>query len=168
MLHFSQKGDIIVQGDFNTRTGDMQETISHDNNVPEDYEVDEPYIRQSQDSGTINSRGVNLLETCTALNLRILNGRIVGDLDDKKACFHYNGSSVVDYIIASKNIVRNVQYLIINPLKPHIPDHCHISYAIKGNPARPDSIGSSSSCKLAEYNRLGWNIKLKDKLRRSL
>ena len=27
MRHFSQKGDIIVHGDFNARTGDMQETI---------------------------------------------------------------------------------------------------------------------------------------------
>ena len=68
----------------------MQETISDDDNVflnvPEDYEADEPYIRQSQDSGTINSRGRNLLETCTALDLRILNGRIVGDLGGKKTC----------------------------------------------------------------------------------
>ena len=90
MLLFSQKGDVVVQGDFNARTGDMQETILEDDNaflnVPEDYEVDELYIRQSQDSGTINSRGRSLLKTCTALNLRILNGRIVGDLDGKKTC----------------------------------------------------------------------------------
>lgn len=53
-------------------------------NVPEDYEADEQYIRQSQDSSTINCRGRGVLETCTALNLRILNGRIVGHLDGKK------------------------------------------------------------------------------------
>ena len=46
--------------------------------------------------------GRNLLETCTALNLRIVNGRIVGDLEGKKTCFHFNGSSVVDYVIGSK------------------------------------------------------------------
>ena len=132
MLHFSQKSNIIVHGDFNARTGDMQETISDDDNVflnvPEDYEADETYMRQSQDSGTINSRGRNLLETCTALNLRILNGRIVGDLDGKKTCFHCNGSSVVDYVMASKSIVRTVQYLIVNPLKPYLSDHCHIYF----------------------------------------
>ena len=71
-------------------------------NVPEDYENDEQCLRRSQDSGTVNARGRNLLETCTALNLRILNGRIVGDLEGKKTCFHYNGSSVVDYVIGSK------------------------------------------------------------------
>ena len=73
MLHFSQRGDIVVQGDFNARTGDMQETISDDDNaflnVPEDYETDEQYIRQSQDSVTIYSRGRSLFESCTALNL---------------------------------------------------------------------------------------------------
>ena len=172
MLLFSQKGDVVVQGDFNARTGDMQETILDDDNaflnVPEDYEVDELYIRQSQDSGTINSRGRSLLKTCTALNLRILNGRIVDDLDGKKTCFHYNGSSVVDYVIASKNILRNVQYLIVNSLKPHLSDHCHISYAIKPNPARSDFMGSSSSCKLTEHNKLRWNVKLKNELKRSL
>ena len=110
-------------------------------NVPEDYEPDEQCKRQSQDSGTVNFRGRSLLETCTALNLRILNGRIVGDLDGKKTCFHYNGSSVVYYVIGSKNILRNVRYLIVNPLKPHFSDHCRISYAIKTNLVR--SIGFS-------------------------
>ena len=68
--------DIVVQGDFNARTGGIQETISDDDNaflnVPEDYEADEQYIRQSQDSSTINCRGRSLLETCTALNLSTL------------------------------------------------------------------------------------------------
>ena len=80
MFLFSQKGDIIVQGDYNARTGDIQETVLDDDNtflnVPEDYENDEQCLRRSQDSGTVNARGRNLLETCTALNLRILNGRI--------------------------------------------------------------------------------------------
>ena len=33
MLLFSQKGDVLVQGDFNARTGDIQETISDDDNA---------------------------------------------------------------------------------------------------------------------------------------
>ena len=54
---FSQKGDIIVQGDYNARTGDIQETILDDDNaflnVPEDYENDQQCLRRSQDSGTL-------------------------------------------------------------------------------------------------------------------
>ena len=116
MFLLSQKGDIIVKGDYNARTNDIQETVLEDDNtflnVPEDYENDEQCVRRSQDSGTVNARGRNLLETCTALNLRIFNGRIVGDLEGKKTCFHYNGSSAVDYVIGSKSMLRNVQYLI--------------------------------------------------------
>ena len=118
MFLFSRKGDVIVQGDYNARTGDIQETVLDDDNaflnVPEGYENDEQRFRRSQDSGTVNARGSNFLETCTALNLRILNGRIVGDLEDKKTCFHCNGSSVVDYVIGSKSILRNVQNLIVD------------------------------------------------------
>ena len=73
MLSFSQKGGIIVQGDYNARTTDIQEVVMNDNNtflpVPEDYEIDPQFFRHSQDSGTVNSRGRNLLEICTALNL---------------------------------------------------------------------------------------------------
>ena len=120
MFLFSQKGDIIVLGDYNPRTGGIQETVLDDCNaflnVPEDYENDEQRFRRSQDSGTVNARGRNLLETCTALNLRILNGRIVGDLEDKKTCFHCNGSSVVDYVMGSKSILRNVRYLIVKSI----------------------------------------------------
>ena len=95
---------------------------------------------------------------------------IVGDLDGKKTCFRYNGSSVVNYVIASKSILRNLYYLIANPLEPHPSDHWngHISCAIRANLARPDTIGSSAGCNLTEHNRLWWNIELKDKLKRSL
>ena len=61
-----------------------------------------------------NASGRNLLETCTAFSLRNLNGRIVGDLEGKRTCFHDNGSSVVDYLLGSKSILRNVRYLIVN------------------------------------------------------
>ena len=124
MLSFSQKGDIIVQGD-------IQEVVMNDDNtflpVPEDYEIDSQFFRHSQDSGTVNSRGRNLLEICTALNLRIFNGRIVGDLEGKKTCFHYNRSSFVDYVIGSKAILQNMRYLIVNPLMPHLSDYCHVT-----------------------------------------
>ena len=91
MFSFSQKGDIIVQGDYNARTGDIQETVLGDDNVflnvPEDYENDEQCLRRSQDSGTVDAKGRNLLETCTALNLRILNGRIVVTWKVKRPAF---------------------------------------------------------------------------------
>ena len=109
-----------------------------------------------------------MLETCTALNLRILNRGIVGDLEGKKTCFHYNGRSVVDYVIGSKSIPRNVRYLIVNPLMPNLSNHCHLSFAIKANFVNRDSFETSAELILTEYNRLFWNIKSKDRLKDGL
>ena len=101
--------------------------------------------------------------------MRIFNGRIVGDLEGKKTCFHYNGSSVVDYVIGSKAILQNVRYLIVNPLMPHLSDHCHVTYAIKAILAgSPVSSSCSNGCNLSEHNRLLWDTKLKNKLKECL
>ena len=63
MFLFSQKGDIIVQGDYNARTGGIQETILDDDNtflnVPEDYENDEQCLRRSQDSTKVQYCGLS-------------------------------------------------------------------------------------------------------------
>ena len=107
----------------------------------------------------MNAKGRNLLETSTALNLRILNGRIVGDLEGKETCFHYNGSSVVDYVMGSKSILRNVRYLIVKSIMPHLSDHCHLSFAIKANFVNRNFFETSAELILTEYNRLFWNIK---------
>ena len=95
MLDFLNKGDIIIQGDLNACTGELQEFIINDDNryldLPDDYEIDpDESKRHSQDKDTVNVRGKSLLESCTALNLRIFNGRVIGDLEGKKTCFRYN------------------------------------------------------------------------------
>ena len=100
-----------------------------------------------------------MLETCTALNLRILNGGIVGDQEGKKTCFYYNGSSVVDYVIGSESILRNLRYLIVNPLMPHLSNHCHLSFAIKANFVNRDSFETSADFTLTKNNRFfSWNM----------
>ena len=86
----------------------------------------------------------------------------------KKTCFQYNGSSVVDYVIGSKSVLRKVQYLIVNSLMPHLSDHCHLSFAIKANFINRDYLETSAELTLTEYNRLFWNIKSKDRLKDGL
>ena len=51
---------------------------------------------------------------------------------------------------------------------PHLPDHCHISFAITANFVNRDSLEASAELILTEYNRLFWNIKSKDRLKDSL
>lgn len=78
----------------------MQEFAVHevDNQcleIPEDYEIDTENYRYSQNENSNNSRERILADLCTALNLRILNGRVVGDLTGKNHASNA-GSIVVD------------------------------------------------------------------------
>ena len=59
-------------------------------------------------------------------------------------------------------------YLIVNPLIPHLLDHCHLSFAIKANFINRYSLETSAELILTEYNRLFWNIKCKDRLKDGL
>ena len=69
----------------------------------------------------------------------------------------------MDYVIGSKAILQNVRYLIVNPLMPHLSDHCHVTYAIKAILAgSPVSSSCSNGCTLSEHNRLLLKSKLKE------
>ena len=64
---------------------------------------------------------------------------------------------------------KNVRYLIVNPLMPHLSDHCHVTYAIKAILAgSPVSSSCWNGCTLSEHNRLLWDTKLKSKLKECL
>ena len=134
IINFSYNGDIILQGDYNARTGLMNECVLYDDNrfieFPEDYDIDTPLARSSKD-GTTDGRGKQLIELCSSNNLRIVNGRMIGDLFGNKTCFQYNGSSLVDYVICSTNLMSKFGFLKINDLLPHISDHCEITFNLK-------------------------------------
>ena len=104
---FSRKGEVILQGDFNARTGTLNECILIDDfnstTLPDDYEVDNYLNRLSEDCDNVDTRGRALIDVCSEHSLRIANGRTVGDLWGKKTCFKYNGSSLVDYVICHKD-----------------------------------------------------------------
>ena len=79
---FQQKGEVIIQGDLNARTGRENDFVNlHNIESHKDYdEEEEPGIRQRNSEDTvINKRGEELVELCKSLNMVILNGRKVGD-----------------------------------------------------------------------------------------
>ena len=97
----------VISGDINARTKDAADFILDDNinyiPVPEFYlkdDFDKP--RKSRDlHGDINIHGESLLNFCCIHNVHILNGRLNGDEEGHLTCFTSNGSSLVDYTIAS-------------------------------------------------------------------
>ena len=157
-LKMAQVGDIILMGDMNARLNNLSDFIETNSScdefpVTEIYEGDrEAYrkkyfdpltsetLRVSQDSGKVNKRGKQLIKLCKACDLRILNGRKIGDAKGKVTCFRWNGCSVVDYAICSANLYDNITYFEIKDHMPWMSDHSPIglqlSYAYETSCAK--------------------------------
>ena len=113
---------LILMGDFNARTGHLEDFASQDDveanecgyipdrDIPSDCREDLERMGLSPErynrDGHVNSNGRSLIQLCQALNLKILNGRCgsdcgVGDF----TCQTARGKSVVDYVIASSALL---------------------------------------------------------------
>jgi hypothetical protein len=81
-------------------------------------------MRNSQDIHPSCSRGKQLLELCIASQLRILNGRTLGDSLGKFTYHGPLGSSVIDYAIVSERLLDSVLYFPVHDLIRTVSDHC--------------------------------------------
>ena len=104
-------GEIILCGDFNSRTGTLQEKFEQ---PEEGAHLD--YI-DSEDMGLptrfnsdniVNTFGRELLSVMNDSNLMFVNGRKIGDSCGDKTCYKYNGSSVVDYFITTETLFDDI------------------------------------------------------------
>ena len=149
-VSFFPLGDeIILGGDFNSRLGnEHNEYIITDTSefLPiGNSETDILTFRNSQDKKT-NSNGKHLADLCMINNLKILNGRKIGDLTGKYTCHQYNGSIVVDYIIAEPNIFNKINYFQVLSLTAY-SDHCQIVANLDIKPENPTNTGGKSYAK---------------------
>lgn len=62
-----------------------------------------------------------------------MNGRTFGDSSGNFNSFQYNGNSVVDYCIASRNILTNVLYFHVHDHIPMLSDHAKITLQLIAN-----------------------------------
>ena len=108
-------GDNILAGDFNSRTGSLEDYIINDQfgssdiymPLPDSYVNDIPLHRNNCDT-VCNHFGKLLLDICCSHSIRIMNGRLTGDLFGNFTYFSENntcGASVIDYVIASASIL---------------------------------------------------------------
>ncbi|CAG2186412.1 unnamed protein product [Mytilus edulis] len=132
---FSIEGQIILIGDFNSRTAMKADYIENDSDeinnfdgidlLPESYITDIDIRRVNQDS-TLNTLGNKLLELCSSSRLRILNGRF---WEIPPGYFTYmcnTGFSTVDYAIASESLLPEVKYFKTNDFT-YLSDHVQIN-----------------------------------------
>jgi hypothetical protein len=82
------------------------------------------------DTGS-NSYGHKFLELCKKVPLRILNGRMFGDLFGKLTCYTPLGSSCVDYCAVSPELFSKIRYFQVQSLLPMFSDHTPISLCLK-------------------------------------
>ena len=133
---YSRQGEVIIGGDFNARIGDLKDYIAGDyqiDSLPENYDFDHPFHRNNMDLGSPSPFGKNLIDLCINSKVRILNGRTPGDVLGKPTSYQPNGSSVVDYVLASETILlRKSCFFHVHPLTP-LSDHCKLSLILNSN-----------------------------------
>ena len=131
---FNSSGNVITCGDINSRIGSLQDGIiesARDNNfitLPKDYQIDYLPKRHSLDTNT-NRYKKPFLDFLLRSNLRIINGRILGDLSGSFTCYEWNGHSQIDYFLTTPDIFPLFIYLKVEQ-KSEYSDHCLISCGI--------------------------------------
>ncbi|CAC5361372.1 unnamed protein product [Mytilus coruscus] len=109
--------------------------MDSDKHIPlfDNYKCDSSLIQRKSKDSSINTRGRQLLSLCISSSLRILNGRTMGDLMGAYTGFQPLGSSVVDYFLASEELLPNFTYFHTHNFLPDFSDHCQISCMLKCN-----------------------------------
>jgi hypothetical protein len=123
---YYDKGDILILGDLNARTGNEQDFVSNDRDdrldVHEDsYVHDVVTCKRTSLDLKCNKYGRELTQLCKSCKLRILNGRSLGDIPGQYTYMKDNGKSVIDYGISCENLVSLVSYFFVHPPTVHSP-----------------------------------------------
>ena len=133
----AQNGNVLLAGDLNARTGTMLDFLTRDEHadIPnqilpslENLPAKVP-ARKSLDREAPNAFGKQLIAICQDASLLILNGRVEGDVSGQLTCHTHNGSSLVDYFIASPSILALQPHLHVEPLPPD-SDHCPLRLSL--------------------------------------
>ena len=172
--HFSKLGDILLNGDFNARTGNLNDYIKHDYSsshiqTGKNYSLDKTVHnteRENKDN-KINSWGRELMVLCKSAGLRILNGRTIGDLFGDYTYFKGNKKSAVDYVIVSKHWLGNILHFSVSEPIPYLSDHCFLNTVIKCSINKAYTPEKQSNMKKL-YNRFIWKAESKELFRNAL
>ena len=131
---FNHKGEVILQGDFNARTGKEDDFISKDKfDDIFGIENEATNLPRNSEDGKVCERGALLLDLCKSCDYRICNGRKPGDLFGKFTSIQWNGSALVDYVITPSSNLSRVVELKSGKFCPCLSDHCPLEIKIKIN-----------------------------------
>ena len=163
-------GNIVICGDLNARTGIDSDYISNDSDkhVPLDpsYIIDSDILQRNSEDIKVDDRGKQVNELCISTRTRILNGRMLGDSFGKFTCQKSTGTSVVDYMIASEELMKDIIYFHVHQFQPLLSDcHSKISACIKASVKhRPCSLNENEQMP----DSFKWNKYSSERFRKAL
>ena len=130
--------DVVLLGDFNARTGTLDDMLSDDHHLM-DADLNDHYFKLlSKRNNTdlkINSNGRPFIELLQTSGIIILNGRTLGDIFGEPTCIQRQGVSTVDYICVSANLHDRVRQFKVKGISQY-SDHRPLSMTISTNPSR--------------------------------
>lgn len=152
------QGNILLMGDLNGRVGRVLDFIpaDSDKHLPLDnYTLDSIIPSRNSQDTTVDDRGKHIIDMCIKSQMRILNGRKIGDSMGYFTSHQYNGSSVVDYAICSEALLTDISYFKVHHFLGSLTDHCMISMYINAKLPSPTSAKSVHLHKLPRQFK--WN-----------
>ncbi|CAG2184913.1 unnamed protein product [Mytilus edulis] len=135
ILQYKKMGEILLCGDFNARIGSENDFIVNDDSkftpIFDTYPTDKNIMTRKSRDQKIDQRGKEVLDFCISKQIRILNGRVLGDTFGNFTCYTPNGASVVDYVAVSEEILENVLYFKVSRFIPTLSDcHCKLEWEL--------------------------------------
>ena len=132
IMKFQSSGYVIIGGDFNSRTGNMSDCLGSSCtetacSYPPGSEqmLSKGNMHRNNCDKTVNVFGRNLLDMCKSTDMRIVNGRTLGDFYGNLTFYNIVGSSTVDYVLVQNNILNFVANFSVLPFT-YLSDHCPI------------------------------------------
>ena len=132
---------ILFTGDLNGRTGVVDDIYRDDgktdhNPIPIPNTFVNLPIRKNCDN-IVNSHGKKIIYLCHTLDLKILNGRMIGDAIGNFTHLNSNmGESTIDYSICNKKMYECVDNFMVLPLN-ELSDHSKIVTVLKSSITAP-------------------------------
>ena len=133
---FTQQGDVIMCGDFNSRIGkgnNCQEVeIPHLEELPLHTPKIPNMMERSACDQVVNQHGKKLIQICDDLNLHVANGRVAEDQLGNFTCYTNKGSSTVDLVIGDSQMIQKIRSLKILPPE-YTSVHSPVSFRVNCN-----------------------------------
>ena len=105
---------ILIAGDFNARTGSLDDFIMQDDDETDmylhilndmEYNKDSFHSPRISRDKEVNDYGKDMINLCCTYGIHMLNGRFSDDPHGSCTCFSSNGASLVDYILCLSQLI---------------------------------------------------------------